>query len=149
MKQIRKIYSYFLRQEGASAVEFALIAPGLLLMLVGTFDIGLYIVQKMQVQNVVEVVASYVVDVGSDDNVQVVAQESYGGDFSALTVTSDFECECSDGVVQACPVTCAGADDYQRRFVNIGATSHFTPLFPYPVLSSGIDINVSARMRVD
>ncbi|MGB0720701.1 MAG: TadE/TadG family type IV pilus assembly protein [Bdellovibrionales bacterium] len=133
---------------GASAVEFALMAPILIFILIGTVDAGRYVHQRMQMTNAAHTTASYVAQAGDDANAQTVASESYGGDFDDIAVVSEFECECSDGEALACPVAC-GADDFQRRFVRVAASGTFSPVFPYPVLSEGLTLQSSVRMRVD
>lgn len=144
----RYLKGWFVDEEGASAVEFALVSPFLLLLLIGVVDLGSFITERFKVQNAIAAAAEYVAEVQDDANVQVVAQEAYNGDFSAMTVTSDFECECGDGVAAACPVAC-GTDDYQRRFVVVGGQATFEPLFPYPGIPASIVLQSTSRVRVD
>jgi len=140
--------TYIHNQSGASAVEFALLSPLLIFMFVGTIDFGLFIMERMHIQNTAHAVADYVAQVQDDANVQVVAEEAYDRDFSDIVIISEFECECSDGVVDACPITCS-SDDYQRRFVRVSASGSFAPLFPYPGIPNNVDLQTTVRMRVD
>ncbi|MBL4804359.1 MAG: pilus assembly protein [Alphaproteobacteria bacterium] len=140
---------YFKKDEsGASAIEFAIIAPIFILLIVGTADMGFFVLEKMKLHNVVQTTAVYAAQAGSTDSVQTVAQETYQGDFADLNITSVMECECSDGVASGCPLSC-GSEDYQRRFVLINGTGNFTTLFPYPGLPENISISTQARVRVD
>lgn len=144
-----KMFKKYLRNEsGASAVEFALISPILIFMLIGTVDFGFFITERMQLQNTAHAAADYVAQVQDDANVQIVAEESYGAGFEDITLTSEFLCECSDGVEAACPVSC-GDDDYQRRFISIAASGTFEPIFPYPGLPTDMPLQSTVRMRVD
>lgn len=133
---------------GASAIEFALLAPIFILLIVGTVDMGFFVLEKMKLHNVVQTTAVYAAKAGNTDNVQTVAQETYEGDFEKLTINSTIECECSDGVVAECPISC-DSDDYQRRYVLINGTGNFTTLFPYPGFADSISISTQARVRSD
>lgn len=133
---------------GASAVEFALVSPLLILMMIGVVDMGVFAMERMRIQNTAYAAASYVAQVGDDTNVQVIADEAYEGDFNNIVLSSEFECECADGVAQACPSAC-GDGDYQRRFVNITASGTFDSFFPYPGLPDSVALERSVRMRVD
>lgn len=144
-----KFLQEYIRNElGASAVEFALLSPILIVLLIGTVDFGFYIMQSMRLQNVAHASAEYVSQAQDDANVQIIAEEAYAGDFADITLTSEFECECSDGVVDVCPVSC-GSNDYQRRYVSVTASGTFQALMPYPGLADDLELESTARMRVD
>lgn len=146
---LRQIFKHYWRDEsGASAVEFIMMAPIFIVLLVGTVDFGFFMTEKMRLQTVAQVTADYVSQTQVDDNAQVVAAESYDGDFEDVTLTSNFTCECSDGTAQECPVSC-GDDDYQRRFVDVSASAVFEPIFPYPGLPDNVTLQSTVRMRVD
>lgn len=145
---MRIFKTYNMDESGAGAVEFALLAPVLILLLVGTVDIGFYVLDRMMVQNTAHAAAEYVTLAQSDDNVQTVAAEAYGRDISNLVVQSRFNCECADGVAQACPLDC-GADDVARRFVTVNVSGDFSTLFPYPAVPDPVTLQGFARMRVD
>ena len=139
----------FIREEsGASAVEFALMAPVLVLLLLGLADMGLLVVERVQIQTLTTAAAEYVVRTQDDTNLPIVAAEVYPGNMNDITLESEFECECADGEAQICPVSCADGD-YQRRFISVSASGNFSPLFPYYGLSDNITLQSTARLRVD
>lgn len=147
IKQFKKFWQ---ERIAASAVEFALLAPIFVTLLLGTADIGLYITNNITVRNIAGSVAEYVASSQDDANIETVAMEMYGGDFEDVTLSSEFECECEDGVIQACPLSCEGDGDYQRRFVNVTASSSYESIFLYPILNAdGMQQQTSVRMRVD
>lgn len=148
MKLLDQLKRYLQNRSGASAVEFAFIAPILFTLLVGTIDFGMYAFQKMQIQNTAHSVAEYVMQTQSIDNVETVAQEVYDGNYNAITVASEFVCACSDGVAQECPLNC-GSNDTQRRYVNVDISGDFTPIIPYQGISTQMTIESSVRLRVD
>ena len=142
------IEQYLKNELGASAVEFALFAPLLLVMLFGTVDFGFFTLERMRIQNVAQAAASYVSQVQSDADIQTIAQESYTGDYDDISLTSQFVCTCSDGTAQECPVVC-DEDDYQRRFVSVSVSGNFSPILPYPGLAESLNLQSTVRMRVD
>lgn len=147
MRNASFIY-YKNNEDGASAVEFALLLPILILLFIGCVDVGYYLMNKMRLQNLSYSVAEYVAQADDDTNVQDIAAEMYEGDYENIELTSQFFCECSDGVAAECPIDC-GADDYQRRFVTITADATFSALLPYPGIPNTLDMQSITRMRVD
>jgi len=135
-------------ESGIAAVEFSMLAPVFVLMLIATIDVGMYIIERMQLQNSVQRAANYVAQTADDANVLYVFEEGYKGHSTGVVVSSEFVCECSDGESQVCPVSCSSGD-YQRRYIEISATGAFDPLFPYPGIGSGISMQRMARVRVD
>lgn len=144
---------YLPDQSAVAGAEFALVAPILIMMLIGTVDIGFFVWERMRLQNAAHAVAEYVSFAQTEDmadaNVDIVLSEAYSEDSANVTVTSVYECECADGVVSECPAVCVDVGDYSRRFVDVVLTSQFTPLFPYPGIPDAIDLQGQARMRVD
>ncbi len=142
------IRQYKSQESGASAVEFAFISPLFILMIIATLDLGLFILEKSQIQNLASTVAHYSAERQNTENVDIVAQESYQGDMDNITMETAFQCECADGTVSQCPVDC-GDDDYQRRFISVSVNGQFEPLFPYPLIDSPMSLQSSMRVRVD
>lgn len=78
-----------------------------------------------------------------------MASESYSGRNETLSMNTEFTCECSDGVAAECPIACEDEDDFQRRFVTVTMSGQFDAMFPYPGVTSEINMSSSVRMRVD
>jgi len=148
MKMKRILQTYGSLTHGVAAVEFALLAPLLIVLIIGTIDFAMFIQERMRIHNVANASAEYVVQVQDDANLLVVAEEAYQGNFIDLELASSFECECSDGAVYACPVSCSSGD-YQRRFVVFDVSGQFEAMFPYPGLPQSVSIETSVRRRVD
>lgn len=145
---IKFFMHYIKNSHGASATEFSLLAPVLVLLLVGTIDFGLFIKQELQLQKMVSETASYAARIQGDSNLDAVAEGAYEGDFSKVTLDTILECSCSDGAAQTCPADCAD-DDFERRYVSISASGTYQPLFPYPGLPENMVLQSTARMRID
>lgn len=145
---IKFLKSYKTNNEATSAVEFALIAPVILILLIGTMEFGMYIHEKMLLQNTASTVANYIYEMQDDENALEVANETYTGRDASLTLTTEFSCQCSDGIAAECPIDC-GESDVERRFVSVSLSGAFTPIFPYPGLPENIAMNTNVRIRVD
>ena len=146
---IKYLKIFLSENSGASAVEFALISPILIMLIIGTVDIGLLINDRIEMQNISNSVAEYVAKTQDDSDIEIIAAEMHGSDYEGVTLTSQFECECLDAVVQICPVVCAD-DDYQRRYISVSASRPFDPIFLYPTMYTGGKVlDSTVRMRVD
>ncbi len=152
---------------GSSVIEFALIAPVLLLMVVGAIDFGTFIYQKMQMQSAARAGAQYAIQsdatVSDTAGITFAAQFASELDFTGVTVTPTQFCACSDGTESAvdaatgsCNGTCFGGE-FPGLYVKVSLTGDFTPLFPIAGISnlagSGglpdvMTLNAEVSMRV-
>ncbi len=130
---------------GAAVIEFALIAPVLLLMVVGAIDIGTFIYQKMQLQSAARAGAQFAIqsDASISDSAGIAnaAQIASELDFTGVTLTTTQFCACSDGIESAvdtsgsCTGTCAGGE-FPGLYVRVNLKGDFTPLFPIQGISN-------------
>ena len=108
--------NFFQCEKGVAAVEFAMIAPVLLLLLIGTIDYGMFINSKMKLQDLSRSVAQYVVQGGNDDNVmeEIIQTSNFYAKAQAagqtITVITEQMCECANGNNVDCSSTCGSND---------------------------------------
>ncbi len=124
---------------GAAVIEFALLAPVLLLMVVGAIDFGTFIHQKMQLQSAaragVQFAAQSNATISDTAGIVNAAANASELDFTGVTTTTTQFCSCSDGVESAadtfggCSGSCAGGE-LPGLYVRVNVTGQFTPLFP-------------------
>ncbi|HUH84085.1 MAG TPA: TadE/TadG family type IV pilus assembly protein [Stellaceae bacterium] len=129
---------------GAAAVEFALLAPVLGMVLVGMVDFGLGVFVKMQVQNAAQAGAEYVIANGFNTSnttpvtTAVTTASTYSG-ITASPVPSQF---------YACPVnnvlntvasgaTCSSGKT-AGTYVTVSATATYNTIIPYNQLGLSI-----------
>lgn len=148
---MRAIFSRFARDDhGIAAVEFAFVAPVLVLLLVGMIDFGMYINQRMQLENLARSATEYVIKGGSEANVMsdVIAGSGQIEDeeMDEITSSASSTCECDDGVEVICGDGCGGG--YERRFYAFELTRTYTPMFPYPGIPDSITMTGHARLQV-
>lgn len=159
------IRRFFKTTDGASAVEFALISPLILVMLIGMIDFGFYIYQKMRLENMAQSTADYLVNGGNDDHVQADVLDAYSAGTSGenvdpenpgMTVIDleiDLQCECNDGTSVNCSLSeeCSAGGDggYRRRFYSVGVGTDFETIIPYMFIPSEMRIEGNARIQLD
>ncbi len=143
---------YLKDKSGVAAVEFALIAPILLTLLIGTIDIGLYLNDKMKLESVARSSAEYLITTRDLDNVVADVVTPYYVDDAgpAIVTDAEFLCECEGGVAVECALgICSDEGDYKRRFYDVTLTRTHNTLFVYPGFPATIDLVGTARMQLD
>lgn len=103
----------FVRQTGGSAaVEFALLAPVIVLMMVSTFDVGTSISQRMALDGVLRNGIQTAMNDGSVDQIlnsmQVAADGSFGEGQTQLSAVQICSCDTAGGGAVSCDTTCVG-----------------------------------------
>jgi Flp pilus assembly protein TadG len=129
-------------RRGASAVEFALIAPMLLLLLAGVIDFSQYILQTMQVRAAAQAGADYAqrngFNVTAIQNAVASATTLPTSGSDALVVSTPTQAsQCLDktgALVPATGPTCP-AGGPAGTFVAVSAQKPFTPILNWPGFS--------------
>jgi Flp pilus assembly protein TadG len=144
------------REEGASLVEFALVAPMLILLLVGLIEIGRFTALAIMASNAARAGVQY----GAQD--LQTAQDSAGIQAAAVAdgqnlsnwtsstggVTVAELCSVNGATPATCSAAGSGAPMNTVYYVKVQVTGKFTPLIHYPGLSNAIPVSGSAIMRV-
>lgn len=156
-------FKNFLRDAyGVAAVEFALIAPVLIFMMVGVVDYGLYVARTMQTDNLTDAAITYITRAVNNDPALLDTPEYLKNDVVAdvtsqapFTVSEDDVtmpdslpiCECGDGTSVECGGDC-GEGDYVHRYVEITVNVSHNTLFSYPGLPDNVQITRTMRRQV-
>ncbi|MFC1673152.1 TadE/TadG family type IV pilus assembly protein [Pseudomonadota bacterium] len=129
MTFFRHIRSLRDNESGASAVEFALIAPVMSLMLLGLLDYAVAVFHKMELASAVRSGSQYaLVDTTDVTTITNVVNSSTNLDTNNMTITVTEFCECSD----ASTISCSGsscASGPVRRFTTVTADYVHTWIF--------------------
>ena len=135
---------------GAATVELALITPILATLLIGVVDITTAFNRKLEleqaVQRSIERVMQTTTDLPVEENIKAEAAEAAGIDPDAVTVTYTLKC---NGVDTPYANDCAGGE-VEVRYINVAATTTFTPMFPLAHLGMTADhftINAETGIR--
>lgn len=155
-------------QTGQALLEVAVVTPLLLLLLVGTVELGRYAYIGILVGNAARAGAAYgaqglpqsVCSAPAPCGIQTAADndfQSNGQPVSALTVTASDSCGCDSGGT----ITSAGCNTATNPtagsctgngvwvvLVSVTASGTFSPLFNYPGISKSFTISRTSTMRV-
>lgn len=136
-------------RRGVSAIEFAIIAPVLIAMMVCITDFGLGYYADTQLSSAAQAGAAYAVQKGYDAAGMSTAAQAASRLSNVGVAPSEF-CGCpgANGVVSAtCTATCS---DGLRAgtFAQVTATTDYTPLISYPGLSAVFHLREQATARL-
>lgn len=136
---------------GSVAVEFALVAPIVILIAFGTADFGILATRSAALQATTRVGAEYARRHAADtsgirNSMQNAAAFAPTVSFPA---TFPWSCECDDGTAIACAQSCAtlGRPSPNRVFITISASQAFTPLVPWPGIPAILTAATEVRLQ--
>ena len=136
------------RRRGSAMVEFALIAPMLLLVMAGVLDYSLALRTAIVVADAARAGAQYgslTAANSSDISGMQAAARNAAPTLTGLTVTAEQACQCSDGTAASCSGSCStGA---LSVYVRVTATATAPLAFRYPGLAFSGAVSSSATMR--
>jgi len=136
---------------GMAAIEFSIVAPLMVLMLVGTVDAGSAIYRKMQVQAGVHAGTRYAMVNGFNATgiTTAITSASNSSLVSASPAPQQFcGCPSMSGIATiSCTSTCTGGAT-PGSYVTVSAQATYNTLFPYPVISDKLSFQVQTTVRV-
>lgn len=139
------------RHSGANAaIEMALLAPALVLMLVGAADYGTAIYRRMQVQHAAQAGADFAMRNGFN-SAAIVSAVTNATTFTGLAATPApiQSCGCATpGAVTAaiCGTTCAGGRP-AGTYVTVSASGTYTTVLPYPGMPTSFTFAAASMAR--
>jgi Flp pilus assembly protein TadG len=145
---------------GAAIVEFALILPFLILLMIGLFDLGFGAYQSMQVHAAAEAGAQYALRHNWDATAIATAVTSATGTGAiAATPAPSRVCGCPDGgtftvvatwAVDHCvpSVTCASGSS-PGVYASVSARLTYSPVLSYPGLPDPLTLSGQAYRRIN
>jgi TadE-like protein len=136
---------------GVAGVEFAIIAPTLILMLVGTADIGLGIYRKMQVQNAAQFGTQYAV-VHGYDSTTIANAVMNATSFPGLIVTpAPYQfcgCATTSGIEsEDCSSPCPDGSS-PGVYTSVSTQGTYTTMLPYPRIPNSYTFTTQATVRI-
>lgn len=151
---------------GVAAVEFALIAPALVFLLIGVVDYGMYMNATMKLENTARTAAAYLYEGGDEDN---LAEDVFlPGNLGLTEDTVDelasrisYICECVDGDAVDCDLGCGeyeedvDSDDddeediYMRRYLEVTLSMDHQALISYPGIPRTMTLASFVRLQME
>jgi Flp pilus assembly protein TadG len=139
---IRTIFSFARDERGVSAVEFALIAPVLMIALLGVVDIGNVVFKRSDMESALRSGVQYFMNGGDDlSKAEDVVTESWTTKPDDVSVIAERFCMCA-AVEHACNALCDD-DSYPASYNRIRATA----TFPGVLMDDSYDAQQSVRVR--
>jgi Flp pilus assembly protein TadG len=146
---------------GASAVEFAFVAPLAIYLFMGAVDYGLGFYRKMEVNQAAQVGAEYAVaqgflpDAPSTDprspaaiSNAVVNATLFQGVAASPAPNSYCGCASASGVVTATCGTNCDDGTVAGVYLTVSASGKYSTLLPYPFIPNSFSLNGAATVRI-
>jgi Flp pilus assembly protein TadG len=145
------------REEGQSIVELSIMAPLLVVLMVGAVDVGSFIYGGIEVGNAAHAAVQYgaqsmslvmdsagIAAAGTADAKQLTA-------FRMSAPTTYCACDSNQSVTVSCsqtsPAPCP-SPDRRDLFLKVTASSTFTPIFHYPGLPGSLVISRTSIQQI-
>lgn len=136
---------------GQSAVEFAILAPILVVLLLVASDFARLFLLSIELNNVARAGAQYgsqSVITAADITGMTTAATTTGASISGLAVTSS-QCTCTSSTsVAACAVSFNCSSNPAATYVDVVASATFKTITKYPAIPSSIPLTATAIMEV-
>jgi Flp pilus assembly protein TadG len=137
---------------GVAALELALIAPILALIIVAIVDFGMAFTRQMTLANGVRAGVQYAMVrrpvQGDTDAIRQTVKDSSGVALSDVTI--DWVCECADtgATAATCSVDDCGGGDVSHS-LRIGVTESYPLILSYPGIKNPVTLGDAALLRLN
>ena len=147
----KRLRRFLADRGGVSAVEFAIVAPFLIGMLIPVTDLGLAFAKKTQLHNAVRAGTQYALVNGWDVN-GITSAVNAATKVSPLSITPapGQTCGCPTGAginSVTCGSTCPDRSD-AGTYVTVSAQTTYNTVFNYPVMGSTVVLYSSTIARI-
>ena len=136
---------------GAALVEFTLVAPLLILLLIGIVEVARYATFAIMVGNAARAGVQY----GAQN--MVAAMDSSGMQSAAAndaqniaglnTPSAGYYCKCADGTASTCAATDC-ANSHRLVYVTVTVSGIFHSMLKFPSVQNTFPVSATATMRV-
>ena len=138
--------------QGVAAVELALIAPVLALIIVAIVDFGMAFSRQMTLANAVRAGVQYAMvrRPVQGDLSAIVTRVAESADVAETDVTVTWVCECSDSgsTAPSCSVDdCGGAD--VNHSLNIAVADTYPLILSYPGINNPVTLGEAVLLRLN
>lgn len=150
-KPRRRLAPLFRCARGNVSVEFALVLPFLLLLVMGAFDFGRGFTEKLRLNSAARAGAQYALEKYNkvEDTAGVIqsARNDAEDVNNALTVTPRYYCACLTGGEIACGTSCSGGE-VPMRYIEVDVSGPFQLMFDYPMTTGTMTLQGHAELRL-
>jgi len=135
---------------GQAIAELSLIAPLLILLLIGLVEVGRFADLSIMVGNAARAGVQYGAQnlvTAADTTGMQNAATADAQNVAGITATASSFCKCADGSASTCQPTDCSAN-HRLTYVTVTTTGTFTSLVHFAKIQPSITIGSSATMRV-
>jgi Flp pilus assembly protein TadG len=137
-------------ESGSAIAELAVIAPLLVILVIGLIEVGRFAQYSILVANAARAGAQYgAQNLGTAADIagMQAAAQSDGQNTAGLSATAIQFCRCADGTASTCqPTDCSSS--HRLVFVQVDATGTFQSILHFPYLPTSQTITSRSAMRV-
>ena len=146
---LRRVRALARDGHGSVVVEFALIAPVMLMALIALADYGLMVHRNTQLSEAANAGVRFGMSEGNpDDNAGIeAAVRAAISDDEDVTVTINRECRCPTGGAVSCDNECSG-EIVPGRYLEVVVQCPFDMIFDYPGIESVDTLQSHAVVRI-
>ena len=150
MQRHRPIRALLTDASGASAAEFVLVVPLLVLLITAAIDFGGLIYTRLQVGSATHAGASFAAAQGFNET--GISAAMLGGASIAVTTAVPVQfCGCPDeatGITEeACTTTCPSGQA-AGKYVRLSTSATYSTIYSWPGLSNPVTLNSVANVRI-
>ena len=151
MKSRRCLAPLYRCVSGNISVEFALVLPFLMMLVMGAYDFGRGFTEKLRLNSAARAGAQYALQkynmVGDDAGVIQSARDDAEDVNDTLNVTPRYFCTCLTGCGIPCGTSCAGGE-VPMRYIEVDVSGPFEFMFDYPMTSGSMTLQGHAELRL-
>ncbi|MDA8233114.1 MAG: pilus assembly protein [Magnetospirillum sp.] len=132
-------------RRGVAAVEFALAAPILLVLVLGLADFGMATNERMRLTSAARAGAQYAMGNPTDSAGTRQATLAAANGLNSGTVSVTLSCGCNDGSTITCGGTCPTSAPW--TYVTVTVAENYALLVTYPGIGNSVALSASASLR--
>ena len=136
---------------GNISVEFALVIPFLMLLVLGAYDFGRGFTEKLRLNSAARAGAQYALSnynmVEDENGVRQSARDDAEDVDEVLQVDPNYICRCLDDVVLDCGEPCTGGE-VPMRYIEVDVSGPFEFMFDYPMTTGSMTLQGHAELRL-
>jgi Flp pilus assembly protein TadG len=147
----RQIVRLVAAEGGTSLVEFALVAPVLVFLLVGVVEVGRYTTFAVMAANAARAGAQYGAQnltTALDKSGMSAAALKDAQNLPSFSAPANYLCSINGAALTTCPSNANGSPQNTVYYVQVQVTGTFKSMLNYPGIPNSIPISGSATMRV-
>ncbi|MBA4044465.1 MAG: pilus assembly protein [Erythrobacter sp.] len=138
-------------QRGSFAIETALVAPTLILMTIGIFEVGTIVARQHELQsaaNEIEIII-LTTNQGAEvdtETVKSIIRQSVNLEADQITLTASYRCDADETLVNSASM--CDEDETVSTYVNLSITEDYLPKWTYMGVGQPITFSVNRRVQV-